>query len=122
MPRSCRFPRHWKNRRAAGVIDEEASSLVCGDEDRPVKRDELAIALAQIFAGEVDFNSEMQRDDRFAVVFERVHREGRPDTYGRINAAEFRNEGRIVRAIQFDLPEARRRTTTNRGDHCAASS
>ena len=89
---------------AAGVIDEESSSLFAAMKSAG-ERDDLAIALAQIFAGEIDFNTEVQRDDRFAVAFERYQRQGRPDTYGRIKAAEFQNEGRIVRAIRFELPD-----------------
>lgn len=86
---------------AAGVIDEDSSSLFAAMKTAG-ERDDLAVALAQLFAGEIDFNTEVQRDDRFAVVFERHLREGRPDTYGSIKAAEFENSGRIVRALRFE--------------------
>lgn len=68
---------------------------------------ELTIALAQIFAGEIDFNTEVQPGDRFALVFERFVREDRPSTYGVITAAEFQNEGRRIRAIHFTPPGGR---------------
>ena len=96
------IPKTLEESSAAGVIDEQSSSLFAAMKTAG-ERDDLAIALAQIFAGEIDFNTEVQRDDRFAVVFERYLREGRPDTYGRIKAAEFQNEGRTVRAIHFAL-------------------
>jgi murein DD-endopeptidase MepM/ murein hydrolase activator NlpD len=99
------IPKTLQESVASGVIDEESSSLFAAMKTAG-ERDDLAIALAQIFSGEIDFNTEVQRDDRFAVVFERYVREGRPDTYGRIKAAEwFPKQGRVVRAIRFDLPD-----------------
>jgi murein DD-endopeptidase MepM/ murein hydrolase activator NlpD len=65
---------------------------------------DLAIAMAEIFAGEIDFNTELQPDDRFILTFERFEREGRPSTYGAVTAAEFHNEGRVLRAIRFTPP------------------
>lgn len=68
------------------------------------ERAELTVALAQVFAGEIDFNSEVQPGDRFALRFERFAREDRPSTYGAILAAEFQNDGRRIRAIRFTPP------------------
>lgn len=62
---------------------------------------ELTLALAGVFSGEIDFNTELQLGDRFALTFERFVREDRPSTYGEITAAEFHNDGRLVRAIRF---------------------
>ena len=42
----------------------------------PAKATELAVDLAGIFSGEVDFNSELQPGDGFALAFERYTREG----------------------------------------------
>lgn len=68
------------------------------------ERIELAIALAEIFSGEIDFNTELQPGDRFALAFERFTRAGRPPTYGDIWAAEFHNDGRTVRGVRFTVP------------------
>jgi murein DD-endopeptidase MepM/ murein hydrolase activator NlpD len=57
--------------------------------------------MAQIFSGEIDFNSELRRGDRYVVAFERFVRDDRPATYGAVTAAEFQNDGRVVRAIAF---------------------
>jgi len=65
---------------------------------------ELTIALAQVYAGEIDFNTEVQPGDRFAILFERFVREERPATYGAITAAEFHNDGRTIRAVRFTPP------------------
>jgi murein DD-endopeptidase MepM/ murein hydrolase activator NlpD len=88
---------------ASGTIDEQTPSLFQAMEAAG-EGAELTIALAQIFAGEIDFNTEVQPGDRFSLAFERFAREGRPSTYGTITAAEFENEGRLVRAIRFTPP------------------
>jgi murein DD-endopeptidase MepM/ murein hydrolase activator NlpD len=72
--------------------------------DAAGERAELALALADVFAGEIDFNNELQPSDRFALAFERWNREGRRSTYGVITAAEFENDGRVLRAIRFTPP------------------
>jgi murein DD-endopeptidase MepM/ murein hydrolase activator NlpD len=87
----------------AGRIDSDTPSLfqsIAGTGERP----ELAIALAQVFSGEIDFNTELQPGDAYRVTFERFVREGRPAGYGEITAAEFENDGRVLRAIRFTPP------------------
>jgi murein DD-endopeptidase MepM/ murein hydrolase activator NlpD len=88
---------------ASGTIDEETPSLFQAMEEAGESA-ELTIALARIFAGEIDFNTELQPGDRFSLTFERFLREDRPSTYGEITAAEFENDGRVVRAIRFTPP------------------
>jgi murein DD-endopeptidase MepM/ murein hydrolase activator NlpD len=88
---------------ASGTIGEETPSLFQAM-DAAGEGPDLAIALAQIFAGEIDFNTELQPGDRFSLAFERFVREDRPPTYGMIAAAEFENEGRVMRAIRFTPP------------------
>jgi murein DD-endopeptidase MepM/ murein hydrolase activator NlpD len=65
---------------------------------------ELTLALAEIFSGEIDFNNDVQPNDRFALMFEKWNRPGRASTYGAIAAAEFENDGRVLRAIRFTPP------------------
>lgn len=83
-----------------GSIDEDAPSLFQSIEVAGEQPD-LAVAMAQIFSGEIDFNTELQPGDRYTVAFERLEREGRRSSYGVITAAEFQNDGRVVRAIRF---------------------
>jgi murein DD-endopeptidase MepM/ murein hydrolase activator NlpD len=83
-----------------GSIDDDAPSLFQSIEAAGEQPD-LAIAMAQIFSGEIDFNTELQPGDRYTVSFERLEREGRRSSYGVISAAEFQNDGRVVRAIRF---------------------
>ena len=65
---------------------------------------ELAIAMAEVFAGEIDFNTDLQPGDRYSVTFERFRREGRPNSYGVITAARFENDGRKLHAFRFTTP------------------
>jgi len=83
-----------------GSIDDRTPSLF-GSIDAAGEQPDLAIAMAQIFGGEIDFNTELQPGDRYTVAFERLEREGRPSSYGVITAAEFQNDGRVVRAIRY---------------------
>jgi murein DD-endopeptidase MepM/ murein hydrolase activator NlpD len=97
------IPKTVEHAVASGMIDEETPSLFQAM-DAAGESAELTIALAQIFAGEIDFNTEVQPGDRFSLAFERFVREHRAPTYGTITAAEFENEGRRVRAIRFTPP------------------
>jgi murein DD-endopeptidase MepM/ murein hydrolase activator NlpD len=97
------IPKTLEYAAAAGRIDRSTPSLFQAM-DAAGERDELALGLAGIFAGEVDFNSELQPGDRFVLAFERYSREDGPATYGAIIAAEFRNDGRVLRAIRFTPP------------------
>jgi murein DD-endopeptidase MepM/ murein hydrolase activator NlpD len=61
----------------------------------------LALALAEIFGGEVDFNSDLQPGDRIQVLFERVYREGQAPGYGDLKAAVLRTGGKEITAIPY---------------------
>ena len=63
--------------------------------------DAVAIQLADIFAGDIDFHRDLRRGDRFAVVFEHYAVQGRPVRAGRVLAAEFVSQGRAYRAVHY---------------------
>jgi murein DD-endopeptidase MepM/ murein hydrolase activator NlpD len=62
--------------------------------------DSVAVQIADIFAGDIDFDRELRQGDRFAVVFEQYYLDGRPVHAGRVLAAEFTTRGRTLRALQ----------------------
>jgi murein DD-endopeptidase MepM/ murein hydrolase activator NlpD len=62
------------------------------------------VSLADVFGADIDFNSDLQAGDTFGVAFEKVYREGGFVAYGAVIAAEFRNEGRLLRAVRFTPP------------------
>ncbi len=86
------------------AIGEDASSLF-GALEGAGERSDLAIAMADIFSGEIDFNNDLQRGDRFALLFEKFTREGKTAGYGPIAAAEFQNDGRVLRAFRYTPPD-----------------
>ncbi len=86
-----------------GEISRDTPSLF-GAMEEAGETAELSMALADVFSGEIDFNTDLQPGDSFTVVFERVLREGQPIGYGPIVAAEFDNEGRRHKAVLFTPP------------------
>jgi murein DD-endopeptidase MepM/ murein hydrolase activator NlpD len=85
-----------------GAIDREHPSLVAAFESTG-ENIQLAIALAEIFAGEVDFESDLQPGDRFELLFEKVYREGSFSNYGQILAAQLMNDDRDLQAYRFTV-------------------
>jgi murein DD-endopeptidase MepM/ murein hydrolase activator NlpD len=86
-----------------GEIDAERPSLVAalnaaGETVR------LAVAMADLFSGHIDFTSDVQPGDSFELLFEKVLREGEFGGYGAIVAAEFNASGRRYRAFRFEQP------------------
>lgn len=65
------------------------------------ERIDLALQMADIFSGELDFSSELQPGDEFRLVVERHTRNGDFAGYGAILAAEFVASGRPLRAYRF---------------------
>jgi murein DD-endopeptidase MepM/ murein hydrolase activator NlpD len=55
--------------------------------------DAVTVALAELFAGDIDFLQDLRRGDRFSVLYETRYVEGEPVGTGRIVAAEFENRG-----------------------------
>jgi murein DD-endopeptidase MepM/ murein hydrolase activator NlpD len=63
--------------------------------------DGIAMQLADVFSGDVDFYRDLRQGDRFTVVYEMHLLRGRPVRSGRLLAAEFVNQGRTLRAIHY---------------------
>jgi murein DD-endopeptidase MepM/ murein hydrolase activator NlpD len=89
-----------------GEIDREHPSLTQAL-DAAGERLDLALQLADVFSGEIDFSSELQPGDRFRLVVERHSREGAHAGYGPILAAEFVASGRALQAYRFSVTEGK---------------
>ncbi|OGR30385.1 MAG: hypothetical protein A2091_13315 [Desulfuromonadales bacterium GWD2_61_12] len=63
--------------------------------------DALAEELADIFAYDVDFIRDIRVGDSFRVLVEKRLRDGKPPTYGPIQAATFTNQGETFTAFRF---------------------
>ncbi|HSB61068.1 MAG TPA: peptidoglycan DD-metalloendopeptidase family protein [Vicinamibacteria bacterium] len=84
--------------RVSGVIESSLFATVTGAGEE----DQLALDLADIFAWDVDFNTEIQPGDHFRVAVEKLLVGGRFSRYGRILAAEFVQGTRVLQAVRFD--------------------
>ena len=87
----------------SGLIDERNSSLSAALDDIG-ENVNLAILMADVFSGEIDFNNDLRRGDHFDVLLEKYYREDVFSDYGDIVAAEFYNDGRTVQAFSFVIP------------------
>ena len=65
---------------------------------------QLALEMANVFGGVLDFNSDLQPGDRCELLFERAIRDGQFAGYGELKAAVFVNEGRRFTAIRSTDP------------------
>ena len=57
--------------------------------------------LTEIFSGDIDFHHDLKRGDKFTVVYEMTYSNGALVHAGRIQAAEFVNQGHSYRAVYF---------------------
>lgn len=64
--------------------------------------DILAIMLANIFEWEIDFFKDIRQGDKFKILVEKKFCRGKFIGYGKILAADFINQGRLIRALYFE--------------------
>lgn len=83
-----------------GSIDGSTSSVIAAM-DLAGEKVQLAMALADIFGGQIDFESDLQPGDSFEVLFERASRDGQFAGYGEILGARFLNDGREHQAFRW---------------------
>jgi murein DD-endopeptidase MepM/ murein hydrolase activator NlpD len=84
-------------------IDKRSPSLIAAI-DREHETIQLALELADIFSGQVDFNSELQPGDSFKVLFEKTTHEGQFSGYGAILGAAIVVDGRKLQAYRWIDP------------------
>ena len=77
----------------------EITTSLFGAADAIGLPDAVTIALAELFAGEIDFLQDLRFGDRFSVLYETRYVDGEPVGAGRIVAAEFHNRGRRLTAF-----------------------
>ncbi|MHB8910550.1 MAG: peptidoglycan DD-metalloendopeptidase family protein [Syntrophales bacterium] len=62
----------------------------------------LALKLSDIFAWDIDFNTDLRNHDSFKIIAEGLYLDGHFKRYGNILAAEFSNGGEVYRAYAFE--------------------
>jgi murein DD-endopeptidase MepM/ murein hydrolase activator NlpD len=63
----------------------------------------LALNLSDIFAWDIDFNTDLRKGDRYRLIVEGLFRDGQFRKYGDILMAEFINDGQAFRAYRFEI-------------------
>lgn len=89
-------------RMASGSI---RTSLFAATDDARIP-DAIAIQVAEIFSGDIDFHRALRKGDRFSVVYETLEGDGEPLRAGRVLSAEFVNDGKTFQAMWFQDPGA----------------
>jgi murein DD-endopeptidase MepM/ murein hydrolase activator NlpD len=84
-------------------IDAEHTSLIASI-DGAGEKIQLAMELADVFSGQVDFHTELQPGDSFRVLFEKSSRDGEFSSYGAILGASIDVGGRRLQAIRWIDP------------------
>ncbi|MBI3903805.1 MAG: peptidoglycan DD-metalloendopeptidase family protein [Nitrosomonadales bacterium] len=69
-----------------------------------------ASQLAEVFGGDIDFHRDLRKGDKFSVTYEMTYSNGEPVRVGRIQAAEFVNQGKAYRVVFFQ-------SDSNHGDY-----
>ena len=82
----------------AGRIDSSLFATIAELGEHP----QLAFDLSEIFAWDVDFNTEIQTGDAFRVAVEKLSLDGRFVRYGRILAAQFERGERTLHAVRYE--------------------
>lgn len=83
-----------------GTIDADHSSVIAAM-DETGETVQLALALADIFSGQIDFESDLQAGDSFEVLFEKSTRDGAFAGYGDVLGARFVADRREHRAFRW---------------------
>jgi murein DD-endopeptidase MepM/ murein hydrolase activator NlpD len=94
------LPMTASSRLASGTIQ---SSLFAATDDARIP-DAIAIQLAEIFAGDIDFHRALRKGDQFSVTYETLEGDGEPMRAGRVLNAEFVNAGKRYQAMWFQEP------------------
>lgn len=87
---------------ASGTI---TSSLFAATDEAGLP-DALAVQLAEIFSGDIDFRRALRRGDRFTMVYEAITGDGEILRTGRVLSAEFVNKGKVFQAMWYQPPGA----------------
>ncbi|MES2687692.1 MAG: M23 family metallopeptidase [Pseudomonadota bacterium] len=87
-------------RLASGNIQ---SSLFAATDEARIP-DAVAVQIAEIFSGDIDFRRALRKGDRFNVVYETLEADGEALRTGRVLSAEFVNAGKTYQAMWFQPP------------------
>ncbi|HEX9188401.1 MAG TPA: peptidoglycan DD-metalloendopeptidase family protein [Vicinamibacteria bacterium] len=84
------------------VVSATIDSSLFAAIERAGEDDQLALDLADVYAWDVDFNTEIRQGDSFRVAVEKLTLDGTFVRYGRILGAELVRGGRVLRAFRHE--------------------
>ena len=90
-----------------GRIEDNPISAVEAEGEKGI----LAMEMANLFAWDIDFYTELRKGDSFKLIFEKKYLNGNFAGYRNILAAEFINQGKTLQAFRFTYPD------TKKSDH-----
>ncbi len=80
-----------------------SSSLFAATDEASIP-DAVAVQLAEIFSGQIDFRRSLRKGDRLSVVYETLQADGETMRSGKVLSAEFVNNGKSNQALLFQDP------------------
>ncbi len=95
-----RAPFTISTRMASGNI---RTSLFAATDDANIP-DAVAVQIASIFSGDIDFHRSLRKGDRFSVFYETLEADGEALKTGRVLSTEFVNNGKAFQAMWFSDP------------------
>jgi murein DD-endopeptidase MepM/ murein hydrolase activator NlpD len=84
-----------------------SSSLFAATDEASIP-DAVAVQLAEIFSGQIDFRRSLRKGDRLSVIYEDLQADGESMRSGKVLSAEFVNNGKSNQAILFQEAGASR--------------
>lgn len=84
------------------IVEGEIKSSLFESIKETGEDDILAIMLAEIFEWEIDFFKDIRSGDRYKLIVEKKFCKGKFIGYGKILAADFINQGRLIRALYYE--------------------
>jgi murein DD-endopeptidase MepM/ murein hydrolase activator NlpD len=108
------LPKDYDIDAVAVEITRSAPSLI-GAFEKLGENIQLPWQLADAFAGEIDFNSDLQPGDRIEVLFERATRNGEFIGYGEVKGAVLFASGRRITAVRFSGADGKPQWFDDRG-------
>ena len=92
------------------------TSLFAATDDARIP-DTVAVQIAEIFSGDIDFRRALRKGDRFNVVYETLEADGEALRTGRVLSAEFVNAGKSHQAMWFQSPSQDAPSTPGKGGY-----
>lgn len=87
-----------------GIIEDNLPNAIT----RAGEQEVLGYELAEIFAWDIDFYTDLRKGDSFKILFEKKFLKGAFAGYGPILAAEFTNQGKTFKALRYTYPDTKK--------------